>query len=174
MAGYHGFSMSNNAVAAYNDGLVPASKVPGVPAALVKAHCRPAEWHHASKAFNRVNFYDPAKVRAKFGLKFDPLENRYYDDDDFEPDPRAIRALAEYKKNRKCQPEVLTNCRVEWIEWSGSLNCPTATEMVAEGCTVSVKGQTATITLPSGKTLTKRLTTNGFYFRKIADPPENK
>ena len=34
MAGYAGFSMSNNAVAAYDSGLVPASKIPGVPAAL--------------------------------------------------------------------------------------------------------------------------------------------
>ena len=79
MAGYNGFSISNNAVAAYDDGLVPASKVPGVPAVLIKAHCRPTKWHHSSKNYNRTNFYNPA--------------------------------------------EVLTNCRVEWIDWSayGSL-----------------------------------------------------
>jgi hypothetical protein len=158
MAGYNGFSMSNNAVAAYNDGLVPASKVSGVPAALVKAHCRPTEWHHSSKNFNRVNFYDPTEVRAIFGLEAH---------EDYEADPRAVAALAEHKAGAKKSTEVLTNCRVEWIEWSGSLKRPTATEMVVEGCTVSVKGQTSTITLPGGKTLTKRLTTNGFLFRQI-------
>lgn len=160
MAGYNGFSMSNNAVAAYENGLVPASKVPGVPAALVKAHCRPSEWHHSSKNYNRVNFYDPAEVRAIFGLEAH---------EDHEADPVAVAALAERKTGAKKSAEALTNCRVEWIEWTGSLKRPKATEMVAEGCTVLVKGQTATITLPSGKTLTKRLTTNGFSFRQIAD-----
>ncbi|MDE2232514.1 MAG: hypothetical protein KGJ90_00080 [Patescibacteria group bacterium] len=158
MAGYNGFSMSNNAIAAYNDGLVPASKVPGVPAALVKAHCRPTESHHSSKNYNRVNFYDPAEARAIFGLEAH---------EDYEADPRAVAALAAHKAGAKRAAEVLTNCRVEWIEWTGSLKRPTATEMVAEGCTVSVKGQTATIILPTGKTLTKRLTTNGFSFRQI-------
>lgn len=160
MAGYNGFSMSNNAVAAYNNGLVPASKIPGVPAALVKEHCRPTEWHHSSKNYNRVDFYDPAEVRAIFGLEVH---------EDHEADPRAVAALAAHKTGVKKAPDVLTNCRVEWIEWTGSLKRPTATEMVAEGCKVSVKGQTATITLPTGETLTKRLTTNGFSFRQIKD-----
>jgi len=48
MAGYNGFSMSNNAVRAYNNGLVPASKVSGVPSALVKEYGRPVEYHHSS------------------------------------------------------------------------------------------------------------------------------
>lgn len=158
MAGYHGFSMSNNAVAAYDAGLVPASKVPGVPAALVAEHCRAAEWHHSSKNFNRVNFYNPAEVRATFGLDAHP---------DFDADPRALAALAEYKRSRSRGPELLTNCRVEWIEWGGTLRRPTAIARSAEGCTVAVKGQTATITLPDGRLLTKRLSTRGFSFRQI-------
>ena len=71
MAGYDWKAgKSNNAVAAEKDGLMVASKL----AAVVKRHRRfrgctaadvaavlPAsEWHHSSKFFNEVNYYDPA------------------------------------------------------------------------------------------------------------------
>ena len=156
MSGYsHDFSMSNNAIAAYDNGLRPASKISGVPAVLVKKFCRPDEWHHSSKAYNRVNFYNPTEVRAIFGLEVS---------EDFDADSRAIAALAEHKVGG-AGIETHMNCRVEWIEWAGSLKRPTATKRTADGCAVSVKGQTATITLPTGETLTKRLATRGFHFR---------
>lgn len=156
MAGYQqDFSMSNNAVAAYNYGLLPASKIKGIPAALIDKHCRYEEWHHSSKAFNRVKFYDEAYVRATFGL---------IAHEDHDPDADAIAALAAHKEARKDAPTVWTNCTAEWIEWSGSLRRPKATEMKATGCTVSVKGQTATITLANGNSFIKRLSTNGFKF----------
>ena len=158
MSGYSpDFSMSNNAIAAYENGLRPASKIPGVPAALVKEFCRPDEWHHSSKAYNRVNFYNPAEVRAIFGLEVS---------EEFDADPRAVAALAVHKAGGS-SAETHLNCYVEWIEWSGSLKRPTATERAAEGCTVVVKGQTATITLPGGQTLTKRLATRSFFFRTV-------
>jgi hypothetical protein len=158
MAGYSPkYSMSNNAIAAYEDGLRPASKIPGVPAVLIKKHCRPAEWHHSSKAYNRVNFYDPSVVRVIFGIE--PHE-------DYEVDPAAVAALAEFKVGK--QPvETHLNCRVEWIEWSGTLRRPKATNRAEEGCTVTVKNQTATIALPGGRTLTRRLDTRGFRFNVI-------
>ena len=155
MAGYNGFSMSNNAVAAYDDGLVPASKIKGVPAALVEAYCRYEEWHHSSKAFNKVKFYNPQKVRAEFGIEVDA---------DYEINPLAVEALAAHKAAKVEAPIVHSNCKVKWIEWSGSLKRPKATEMEALNCTVSVKGQTATITFIGGGVFTKRLTTNGFSF----------
>ncbi len=157
MAGYSpDFSMSNNAIAAYAEGRVPASKIPGVPAALVRQFCRVGEWHHTSKAYNRTPFYDPAEVRALFGL--DASE-------DYAADPGAVAALAAHKAGSDAG-ETHRDCRVEWIEWSGSLKRPHATEMVAEGCAVSVKGQTATVTFTDGRTMTKRLTTNGFRFSR--------
>lgn len=158
MAGYNGFSMSNNAVAAYSNGLVPASKIPGVPAALVREFVRPDEWHHSSKNYNTVDFFNPVAVRATFGLEVH---------EDYDADPRAVAALAAHNARAKSAPVVHENCRVEWIEWAGSLKRPTATNRVAEGCTVSVKGATATITLPDGATMTKRLSTRGFSFRKV-------
>jgi hypothetical protein len=157
MTGYQSdFSMSNNARAAYGAGLVPASKVPGVPAALVREFCRPREWHHSSKAYNKVEFFDPAEVRAIFGIETC---------EDTEADPRAVAALAA-RKGAKPGETVHANCIVEWIEWSGSLKRPVATERKAAGCTVVVKGQTATVTHPDwARLLVKRLTTNGFSFK---------
>ena len=154
MAGYSpDFSMSNNAKSAYAEGRVPASKIPGVPAVLVRQFCGVGEWHHTSKAYNRTGFYDPAEVRAIFGL---------IASDDVPADPAAVAALAAHKTG--VETAVYRDCRVEWIEWSGSLKRPKATEMIADGCTVIVKGQTATVTLPCERILVKRLTTNGSRF----------
>lgn len=73
MAGYDWFNgMSNNAVQAYDNGLKPLSKFTkqdlidaGYKGTLKKAKqlakdekWLPSEWHHSSKYFNRVYFYD--------------------------------------------------------------------------------------------------------------------
>jgi|GEM_PF-2558915 len=160
MAGYNwNAGMSNNAVDAYDNGLLPASKIKGIPAALIEAHCRYAEWHHASKAFNKVKFYDEAYVLATFGL----IEHEEY-----KTDQQAIEALAKAKAEKKAaKVETFTNCIVEWIEWVGSLKRPKAYPQREEGCTVSVKGQTCTITLTNGTAFTKRITTKGFSFKEV-------
>ena len=76
MTGYNDFSMSNNAVAAYADGVKPLSKITiadlraagwqsskALAVRLTKAGIwTAAEWHHSSKYFNRVDFYDPAEL----------------------------------------------------------------------------------------------------------------
>jgi hypothetical protein len=160
MAGYnYQVGMSNNAVSAYDNGLLPASKIKGIPATLIDKHCRYEEWHHSSKAFNKVKFYDEQYVRSTFGL----AAHEYH-----EPDADAIAALAAHEEARKGSPTVHTNCTVEWIEWSGSLKRPKAEECRAEGCAVSVKGQTATITLANGTSFVKRLSTRGFKFSEVA------
>lgn len=155
MSGYsHDYSMSNNALAAYHSGLRPASKIPGVPAALVRRFCSPSEWHHASKAYNKVQFYDPSEVRATFGLETH---------EDVEPNSEAVAALASWGAT-KAKIESYPNCHVEWIDWAGSLRHPSATQRKADNCQVVVKGQTATITLPNGRSFIKRLKTRGFWF----------
>lgn len=159
MSGYFGYSMSNNAVAAYDDGLVPASKITGVPAALVREFCRRAEWHHTSSHFNRTDFYRPSEVRAVFGLEVS---------EDYDAVPSAVAALAAWKAAKKIGKTANNheNCRVEWLEWSGSRKHPKCTKRTADGCRVEVKGVTATITLPDGSLLVKRLETRGFSFKK--------
>lgn len=62
MAGYHNFSMSNNAVDAYHRGLLPASKAArefGFKSTAALRSCvRSGEWHHTSKKFNATDFFD--------------------------------------------------------------------------------------------------------------------
>jgi hypothetical protein len=156
MAGYcYQMGMSNNAVAAYCDGRCPASKIPGVPAALVREFAPTSEWHHTSKVYNRTPFYDPTEVRALFGLE---------PSSDVDPDPRAVAALGRWKATRS-SVIVHKNCQVEWLEWTGTLSRPKCHECSAEGCMVEVKGQTAKVTFADGKVMKKRLTTRGFAFR---------
>ncbi len=66
MAGYSWENgMSNNAVAAYENGLAPAgvwAKRLGLTVREITEHVQPTEWHHASKFFRKVNFYSLADV----------------------------------------------------------------------------------------------------------------
>jgi hypothetical protein len=155
MSGYSGFAMSNNAVLAYGEGLAPASKIKGVPAVLVRKFCRAVEWHHSSKAYNRVNFYNVDEVHATFGL---------VTLDEYSANDLAIAALT----SSKIEAAVThTNCLVKWIEWGGTLKRPIAKERTESACVVIVKGQTATIELSNGTKITKRVTTRGFSFKEI-------
>lgn len=155
MSGYSNYSMSNNALLAYECGLCPASKIKGVPASLVSIWCPSDEWHHSSKNFNKVDFYNPVKVRAIFGLE---------ESDDYPADAGAMQALAAHKLSKKDTGVAYKNCKVDWIEWTGTMKHPKAADRSASGCKVIVKGQTATVTLPDGTALVKRLNTRGFYF----------
>jgi hypothetical protein len=147
MAGYSGYSMSNNAVAAYNDGLLPASKIGKYPTHLIERFCQAAEWHHSSKNYNRVNFYSPEAVAEVFATN-----------------PAAQAALEEAKT---ASATLHLNCTVEWLEWTGSMKRPKCAERRETGCTVTVKGRTATITLNNKATFIKRLDTRGFSFKPV-------
>lgn len=153
MTGYNGYSMSNNAVSAYENGLRPASKIAGIPAVLIAKFMPVGEWHHTSKTFNRTRFYNPNHVRIVFGL--DPAA------DGWEPSPEAVNALA---CARDLFPTLHLRQTVTWIEWAGSFKNAKPVHRHESGCTVSVKGQTATVTLPNGGQLVKRLATRGFSF----------
>lgn len=156
MSGYSSYSMSNNAVLAYERGLCPASKIKGVPTALISEWCRYEEWHHSSSRYNKVEFFQPEKVRAIFGLELH---------EDYPANPDAVAALAAYKLSRKAaETTVHTGCVVEWIEWTGSIKRPKPNDLQAAGCVVAVKADTATVTFADGSKMTKRLSTNGFKF----------
>lgn len=89
MSGYswiHG--MSNNAVMAYEDGLLPASKIKEVPTNLIRIFVDSEEWHHTSKFFNRTEFYNSETVLKTFGL-LDDTEDEFKND-------YAIEALRVY------------------------------------------------------------------------------
>ena len=161
MSGYnYEAGMSNNAVSAYNNGLVPASKIKGISAALVQKFCRYEEWHHSSGFYNRVKFYCPLCVTIIFGK----VPGKCEDHGVCECDPQAVEALAQ---SQAVESYLLKDQYVEWIEWTGSRKHPKANPRIAENCTIVIKGQTATVYLPDDSRMTKRLTTNGFSFRDM-------
>jgi len=111
MAGYSGYSMSNNAVDAYSRGLLPASKIKKVPKNLIELFCDYEEWHHTSKEYNRTNFYNEEYVLATFGI---------IQSENYEADPSAVEALKKHKPN-KIETKHGT---ITYAWWSGSRNYP--------------------------------------------------
>lgn len=132
MAGYSGYSMSNNAVAAYENGEKPLSNwtkkaileileseglsnlqdLKKMSAKLLKEVCLVrTSWHHTSKMYNKTDFYsvDSARVR---NLSKAEIE-------------RLIAQDREYKPKE----EVGIKCRCRFLEWSGTRKHPKATEI---------------------------------------------
>jgi hypothetical protein len=61
MAGYNGYSKSNNAIEAENDhkfSLTNLCRIYGLKKDSIENEVNPCEWHHSSKYFNIVNYYD--------------------------------------------------------------------------------------------------------------------
>lgn len=140
MAGYFEFSKSNNAVSAEEDGRFPASQLAkrlGVTTQAIKAVLEPCEWHHTSKLYNKTDYYDSEE---------------------------AIERLDELKsfKPVKRSEIVFENCTVQFVEWSGTLRRPKATEHSLKGVTVVRKGDFFTFEF-QGKTKKKKKGANGFY-----------
>ncbi|QJC21992.1 hypothetical protein [Arcanobacterium buesumense] len=83
MAGYNGYSKSNNAIAAEEAGLVTLSKITktwltenGIEESvkfvkyLIKLGIIVAdEWHHTSKFYNQTNYYSAETIREELELR---------------------------------------------------------------------------------------------------------
>ena len=136
MAGYKGYSMSNNAVEAYRYGEKPKSKWTkesilvqmkrdGVPIKKIQEISKMSaadirdeflsvsSWHHTSKHYNRTDFYSVDSGKAeeydmKGYVKFKPIKTEKKKDE-------GKKAYAEY------------------LVWSGTRNHPKATEVRSEG-----------------------------------------
>ena len=129
MAGYHNFSKSNNAVIAERNGLYPKTqaikeiaKKYGFSQKKVKAWIdaggyTPSEWHHSSKFYNEIQYYNTE-------LDEDALE----DLTDFEP------ASSDPKKSEESGIYL-----IQWIEWEGTRRHPKAVKHEYEGRAV-IKG----------------------------------
>lgn len=167
MAGYNGFSMSNNAVAAYEDGEKPLSKwtkadifdtikdkevelkcsiekLRKLPIKVLKEVClRYSSWHHTSNHYNKTDFYS---------LDVKAIENL--------TDERIDKLIAECKADKKTESkpsEEKWECA--FLEWSGSRKHPKATEVIEEGI---VKGDW----FYRKDGYKKKTTANGFRFLK--------
>lgn len=169
MAGYNGFSMSNNAVAAYEDGEKPLSKwtkadifeiiededreinlkcsiskLRKLPVKILKDVCLTySSWHHTSSHYNKTDFYS---------LDVKAVENL--------TDERIDELIAECKADKDTEDnpsEEKWECA--FLEWSGSRKHPVATEVIEEGI---VKGDW--FYRKDGSK--KKTTANGFRFIK--------
>ena len=166
MAGYSGISMSNNAVDAYDRGLCPASKIhKTLPQELIVMFCKAEEWHHSSPRYNAIDFYNPDRVKATFGI----IKHESYP-----PNEKAIAAWVTYKEDRKAaalkqkqaESQTFSPCLVNWsnTDYKGKRRY-----YEQRGCTVVVKGNWCFITFPDGKTMNKAKTTKYFSFEPEAN-----
>ena len=135
-AGYHGYSMSNNAVAAYEDGEMPLSKwtktailselaeldysqeIQDIAKKLTVAQLKDiflfkSSWHHTSKMYNKTDFYSVSP-----DITMDMIND--------------VIANSPAKPNVK-EPQY-TYAYVEWGEWEGSRSRPKLVEY--SGCAI--------------------------------------
>lgn len=167
MAGYNGWVMSNNAVAAYEDGEKPLSKwtkadifeaiedqevelkcsiekLKRLPVKVLKEICLTySSWHHTSNHYNKTDFYS---------LDMDTIEKL--------TDDKINELIADYKADKKTESkpsEERWECA--FLEWTGSRKHPKATEIIEEGI---VKGNW--FYRKDGSK--KKITANGFRFIK--------
>lgn len=162
MAGYaFDFSRSNNALAAERHGRFPASRVAkqlGLPTPFVRECCRFAsgrEFHHVSKFYNSVKYYDTELIRR--WMRGDP-EGIDEDEGSFAEVFAAWKARMSAVRTQEYR-----NVTVKWLEWSGTRSHPTATAETAMGCdVVDEGGKFVKVRLPSGATMRKGKATRGF------------
>ena len=169
MAGYNGFSMSNNAVAAYESGEKPLSKwtktdiLEGIEKAIreeeltlncsmeklkklnakvLKQICLyRSSWHHTSNHYNKTDFYS---------IDIDSL---------IELTDEQINRIIENCKEDKSEEPTEERWQCAFLEWSGTRNHPKATEVIEEGV---VKGDW----FYRADGSKKKTTANGFRFLK--------
>lgn len=171
MAGYKGWSMSNNAVSAYECGEKPLSKwtktavieaienaevdlncniekLRKMPAAVLKDVCLCySSWHHTSSHFNQTDFYS---------LDLERIGEL--------TDDQIDKMIAGYKAEDEPTEERWT---CTFLEWSGSRKHPTATEVTEDGV---VKGKW--FYRKDGSK--KKTTANGFRFVKRLDDEKSE
>lgn len=155
MAGYSGYSKSNNAVSAEADGKFPASVVAKklkIPIDFLKEKFEPTEWHHTSARYNKTDYYDLGRVETYLATKEGKAELAAF----------KAKAKAKSSTSKGWSKKVLW---VKWIEWGGSISRPKPFELKLENVVLTFNGTNSYSWLtPKGEKITKRGTTNGFSF----------
>jgi hypothetical protein len=159
MAGYSGYSMSNNAIDAYDKGEKPLSKwtKSSILAAIESAGFNAERFsdlsidalknlvlvrcskHHTSCRYNVTDFYAIDEYRLVEGI--------------------TDQEIADALKTEK-PAEVSYRADVRWLTWGGTKSHPKAIEHRAEGIEVVEKGAFYTFKLPDGD-LRKKIGSNG-------------
>jgi hypothetical protein len=146
MAGYYGYSMSNNAISAYENGERPLSKwtkadileeielaikkedltlncsmekLKKIPVKLLKDLCLSySSWHHTSNHYNKTDFYS---------LDLDRIERL--------SDERIDSEIADYKQEQTDNKaeSIEEKWKCAFLEWGGTRKHPKATEIIEDG-----------------------------------------
>jgi len=155
MSGYAmDFSQSNNALDAKREGKFPASTCArklGVPVEFVRRH-HSGEWHHTSKHYNCVNFFDLDHLR-------EILETE-------EGQQELCEIKTTLAEKKQVAPEIIENATGQYLEWSGTRNHPKAHEVTFTGAKATKKGEWWTIEIPGQKAFRKNVNARGFEIRK--------
>ena len=169
--GYHGFSMSNRAVQAYESGEKPKSKwtksdiLAGLEAldlsedkmAVLKKLPKKVicdnlltktSWHHTSSYYNSTDFYSIDEKKAE------------------EMTVQELLELTSAKKENKDESEKY-EASVEYLTWSGTRAHPKAERHIIPKALVEEKGCFYIITTENGETFKKKKGSNGTYVCKI-------
>ena len=161
-SGYHGFSMSNRAVEAYNNGEKPFSKwtkqdildvieeykqdtvfyeLAKVRAGVLKAHLlRKNSWHHTGKFCNCTVFYS---------IDFDLIDSL---------DFQTVKAWQLEKIKKEVEQVKRYEC--VYLEWSGTRKHPKPNEVQSTGI---IKGNWF---YPDNENFKKSINANGFRILK--------
>jgi len=153
MAGYDGYSKSNNAIDAENAGLLTASGVArrighGATAAGVKAVLKRAEWHHTSKMFNATGYFD---------FNADLIEA-------IETDRDLVAEIITASKT----PDIIRYIAdIEYLEFSGSRKHPEIEKFEFKDVEVEERGDWYIFHFSNGTTKRKGMYSTGtFVFKK--------
>lgn len=171
MAGYYNYSMSNNAVAAYEMGKMPISRwtkksileaaaeytddeaklalLRKIPLATLKRHIlRYSEWHHTSSRYNTTDFYS----LDEFAL------------DDLTEDTIAIWLQETNKPTVKATPTRKLGT-IEYLVWGGTRRHPKAYERKLENVEIEEKGCFYLVYQNGTQVLKKKIGSNGTFVK---------
>jgi len=169
MAGYKGYSKSNNAVEAEANEQYPASvlaKKLKVPTAAVKAILRPCAWHHTSKMYNSTDYYDGSLLLILAAGIADTRDYSLEEIEELNHTKKQLASLRAWRAPKTRANKTWKGCRVDWLEWGGSRRNPKATERSAEHCTVEWNGGAfCVVTFSDGSTMRKKTSCRGFTVR---------
>lgn len=173
-SGYNGYSMSNRAREAYENGEKPLSKwtkadimqevkdfsaenklsftmsllAKAPKAVITDLVLIKSSWHHTSSFVNRTDFY---KIDTNILSKL--------------TDERIEEAIESHKTIANAEPYIIKyKGTIEYLEWSGTRNHPKATKCELKDVNIEEKGCFYLITDASGNLiLKKKIGSNGTY-----------
>lgn len=170
MAGYNGYSMSNNAVQAYNDGEKPMSKwtktaileaLKGIgtsklallrkvdAATLKRRFLVRTSYHHTSSRYNKTDFYTVNVCAAE------------------ELTVQDIQALTAGTQKNDAPQKVEYTGNIEYIEWEGTRKHPKAIKQELRDVIIEERGCFYIVKNESGREiLRKKIGSNGTYVTK--------